>query len=402
MNGSKISGVAMFVPSFEPLSMGGSETQTKRLSKELVKNGVDVFIVTPGTMELPREETIEGIKVFRFTKWFRKIIKAALVNKKVVFDYSQKQGYDLLYAEKPGDWRELISMITTFMSAFPVFFKRRRDFQIIQINTVTNFAVIGTLIGRLLRKRVIVKDSTMDGLLRMLMTPFPNAARRFLIRYVSVFVAMTKVIAENYQKVGLPENKIIMIPNGIESIPIPAAVKNFTSNCLFVGNLYHQPAKGIDILLKAWPEVLRAVPDAMLTIVGDGNIPKYQQFVKELDIAASVHFTGKQKPVEYYLSHDLFILPSRREGMSNALMEAMMYGMPVVATDISGSQDLIDGEGGRLVPSNNAAALAEAITELLCQPEQFISMGRYNREKVSRLCSMERVAKSYIECYGKN
>jgi glycosyltransferase involved in cell wall biosynthesis len=111
-------------------------------------------------------------------------------------------------------------------------------------------------------------------------------------------------------------------------------------------------------------------------------------------------FTGKADPESYYLSHDIFILPSRREGMSNALMEAMMYGMPVIATDISGNQDLIDDEkGGYLVAPNDADSLLQKIISLLRNPEELTRMGEYNRKKIKELCDMKIIADLYIDCY---
>jgi glycosyltransferase involved in cell wall biosynthesis len=397
-------GVAMFSLFFEPLSMGGSEMQAKRLSKELLKMGMDVIIVTSGNKSLPTFEVIDGIKIYRFISFksrFKKTKNTLIQEKEVVFDYSDKEGKDLIYTHKSNtSIKQFIFLIDILLNAFITFWKLRKQFSVIQINTVSYMAFFGSLIGHLLGKKVIVKDSTMDGIIQMQDTPFPSFARKYIISHVDLFIAMTCVIAENYRKVGVPENKIKMIPNGIDTEnSLPETVRSGRGKCLFVGNLYQQPAKGVDILLKAWPDVLRVIPSATLTIVGDGNIAKYRQYVEMQGLSASVVFTGKQNPRDYYLSHDLFVLPSRREGMSNALIEAMLYAMPVVATDISGNQDLITDKGGRLVVPNNADSLSAAIVEMLKQPTLLPAMGQHNRDCIMRLCSLSRVAELYSECY---
>jgi glycosyltransferase involved in cell wall biosynthesis len=396
-------GVAMFSLFFEPLSMGGAETQAKRLSQLLLKQGTNVFFVTSGIKGLPASEVIGGVQVYRYFPLLPRIKKPRPVTEmEVIFDYSQKQGTQLLYASTRVDWRKALMMADNFFYAFRVFWKHRKEFSILQINTLSHFSVTGALIGMLLGKKVIIKDSTMDGIVQMQGTPFPAAARRFLIRRVSIFVAMTRAIAENYRKFGVPEEKIAMIPNGIDAEqPIPAAARSGTGKCLFVGNLYQQPAKGIDILLKAWPDVQHTVPSATLTIVGDGNIAKYRQHVESCGLAASVTFTGKQNPRDYYLTHDLFVLPSRREGMSNALMEAMLYALPVVATDISGNQDLITDDGGRLTRPNDTGSLAAAVIDMLLQPARLSEMGLHNRTAIMRRCSLSRVAELYSDCYKR-
>jgi glycosyltransferase involved in cell wall biosynthesis len=396
-------GVAMFSLFFEPLSMGGSEMQAKRLSKELMKKHTNVLIVTMGNKNLPRQETIDCLKIFRFIPFIHriKVKEKKYEQRDVIFDYSKYSGDDLLYSRSNRGLKQIISMTDIFISSFFLFLRLRNQFSIIQINTVSNVAIIGVLIGLILRKKVVIKDSTMDGLLQMRNTPFPFVSRILTIKYTSIFVAMTDVIAANYRKAGVPDCKIEIIPNGIEvqqSLPDPSRLG--TGKCLFVGNLYQQPAKGIDILLKAWPKVLNILPMASLTIVGDGAIDKYRDYIMNLGLEQSISFVGKKDSRNYYLTHDLFILPSRREGMSNALMEAMLYSLPVVATSISGNIDLIDVDGGRLVPPNDSEALSEAIIEMLRKPDCLSMMGRHNRDTIVKKCSITAVAHAYQECYS--
>jgi glycosyltransferase involved in cell wall biosynthesis len=413
MTCSKNKGIVMFLPMYEPLAMGGSEMQTKRLAKHLIGKGENIIIVTAGNSNLPRYELLEGIPVYRYIPIHQRIIglikkgknrniKLYPTQNEVIFDYSDVEGRDLLYPKVNVGIKQIIGIFNKLFPALLLCWKKRKEFDIIQINTVNVIAVIGTVIGKRLKKKIVVKDSTMDGINQMFKTPCPNVARRYLIRNVTVFVAMTRAIKTNYLKAGIPDHKIRLIPNGIDIINIPVQQKHFEYKFLFVGNLYQQPAKGVDILLKAWKNVIQQFPQATLTLIGDGNIGAYRQYMQKQGYAHSVVFVGKTDPKPYYLTHDIFVLPSRREGMSNALMEAMMYGLPVIATDVSGNQDLIgDGKGGYLVPANNVTLLCEKIIFLLQNPEQTILMGNYNRKNIERLCLMEKIADLYINCYNE-
>jgi glycosyltransferase involved in cell wall biosynthesis len=408
MSYSKNKGIAMFLPNYE--TVGGSEMQAKRLAKSLISKGENVIIVAGGRSGLPCHELREGIPVYRYIPIHKRIknlikkdknITSVQNRNKVIFDYSDRHGRDLLYPAVNAGIKEAILMLSILLPALFLCWKKRNEFDVIQINTVTYFAVIGTVIGKLLKKKTVVKDSTMDGVIQMIGTPCPNTARKYLIQNVTVFVAMTGAVKNNCLKAGVPEHKIRLIPNGIEVIDLPVRQKHFEYKFLFVGNLFQQPAKGIDILLKAWHSVIEQFPQAKLTLIGDGNIEAYRQHVQKQGYEHSVVFTGKTDPKPYYLTHDIFVLPSRREGMSNALMEAMMFGMPVVATDISGNQDLIDEpHGGYLVPANNVTSLCKKMILILQNPEQIALMGEYNRKKIECLYSMEKTANQYIKCYG--
>lgn len=233
----------------------------------------------------------------------------------------------------------------------------------------------------------------------MHLTPFPNLARKFIIKH-SYFISMTDQIYNNFILSGVSNNKIFKIPNGIEFIQISKSVVTGRFNCLFIGNLYQQPAKGIDVLFLAWKELLLQIPNAKLTIIGDGNIDAYENYLKKLGINESVTLAGRVNPVAHFNSHDLFILPSRREGMSNALMEAMMYGLPVVATNVSGSKDLIQhGINGYLVEVDDKNGLVEAINMALMNNELRVYCSKFNPERIKNLCDMNIVSNKYMHAY---
>jgi glycosyltransferase involved in cell wall biosynthesis len=114
-----------------------------------------------------------------------------------------------------------------------------------------------------------------------------------------------------------------------------------------------------------------------------------------------VDFPGFAENVsDCLLNSYLFILPSRLEGLSNALLEAMSLGVPCVVTDISGNQDLIKHRiSGLLVPSENPEALAEAVSFMLDNPEKAIEMGYNARKTIEKEYAISSIADKYISLY---
>jgi len=143
--------------------------------------------------------------------------------------------------------------------------------------------------------------------------------------------------------------------------------------------------KGHDVLLAAaerW-RTRRIAPQ--LLVVGDGpSGAELRRTASALGIAGDVHFTGTVDDVRPALAAmDVFVLPSREEGMSNALMEAMAVGRPIVATDVGGNAEVLDGGRlGVLVPSDDAMALADAVLGLLDDAERAAALGRVAHECV--------------------
>jgi glycosyltransferase involved in cell wall biosynthesis len=401
--------IAMIIPNFPPLSSGGAELQCLKLSRALIREGVRVLVVTQGQRNLPKNDVVDGVPVYRIfsilnslwqllARFKKKLIKPRKT--KTIFDYSSATT-----AESPGQKIHffLICYAIVFcINAFFVLWKRRHELQLIHVHSLEWAGITGAIIGKLLNKPVLIKDATMNGIERLQKYPFGLHLQKFIIDNCYC-IALTRAIEKTFTTTGVSSNRIFRIPNGIE-LPDDRPLKpNFEFKALFVGNLYQQPAKGIDILLKAWPLVLHKFPQATLEIVGDGNLDDYRKHIENLGIASSVCFLGKViRITEKYLSADIFVLSSRREGMSNALIEAMAHGLPCVATDISGSQDLIKpGENGILVPVDDVEKLADGILYLFANPDQARQMGIQARATIEQTCDFKKVVPQYLNIYRK-
>jgi len=199
-----------------------------------------------------------------------------------------------------------------------------------------------------------------------------------------------------------PELPIGVIPNGVDASAFHPAAENAARfgpvRLLFVGRVVFQ--KGLDVLFRA----LAALPKELeyeLEIIGDGDQrPELTIEAAHLGLVPRIKFAGwcdRAHIAERYRAADLFVFPSRDEGMPNVVLEAMASGLPIVATAIAGSAELVrEGENGHLVPTENAPALTDALARLIAQPETRRAMGRSSRERIEREYTWARVAACYL------
>ena len=170
-----------------------------------------------------------------------------------------------------------------------------------------------------------------------------------------------------------------------------------------VGNI--RRVKGYDIMIKAAASIRPHFPGVSFSIAGDVLEPDYfaelQAMVRDLDLSDRFHFVGEVTDLQQYLcSADIFVLPSRSEGFSNAIVEAMAASLPVIATDVGGNAEAVkDGVSGLLVPPDDPAALSAAITRLLINPTQTKAMGAAGNSLAAKYFTTEammtRIASTY-------
>jgi glycosyltransferase involved in cell wall biosynthesis len=198
-----------------------------------------------------------------------------------------------------------------------------------------------------------------------------------------------------------------LIPNGVDITRFqPAHTNNSLTKqsqvVLCLARLSYQ--KGIDVLLQAWRLVHEQAPQAQLIIVGTGSLQsQLERMARELGIANSVEFAGLRNDAVSQLHRGgVAVLPSRYEGMSHALLEAMACGLPCVTTRVSGSEDLIQqGVNGLLVEPEDYQGLAQALICLLDDLELAQKYGEAARAAVEKDYSLERIVDTYIELYHR-
>ena len=169
-----------------------------------------------------------------------------------------------------------------------------------------------------------------------------------------------------------------------------------------VGRLH--PQKGIDVALQAARILqMQGLGDKIeVAMYGAGYTEyDYHKMAFDLGVADVVHFHAFEKDIfPIYQSADCFLLPSRGEGLSNSLLEAMAMELPVIATAVSGTLDVIeDRVDGILVPADSPEMLAEAMKEIVNNPRLAQAMGKKARQKVECAYSLDSIAQQYSDLY---
>ncbi len=203
---------------------------------------------------------------------------------------------------------------------------------------------------------------------------------RFGLKNVDAFIAPSKYIQNLAQSDVSP---IIHVPNFVEARQFHELTNNY--NLLFVGRL--EKMKGVEFLIQAMAFIIKAFPQATLTIIGDGSAKTaLLNTVKDLQMDKYIQFIGWMENKEldtYYEKASIVVIPSFwPENFPTVCNEAMSIGRPVIGTNIGGIPEIIDdGVNGYLVEPQNPAQIAEKVCNLFLEGELLIKMGRNARKK---------------------
>jgi glycosyltransferase involved in cell wall biosynthesis len=171
-----------------------------------------------------------------------------------------------------------------------------------------------------------------------------------------------------------------------------------------VGNI--RRVKGHDVFIRAAASLVAQFPHVSFHIAGDVLEPDYfeelQTLIRNLNLSGRFHFAGGVANLREYLSTaDIFVLPSRSEGFSNAIVEAMAASLPVVATDAGGNAEAVtDGVSGFIVPSEDPAALDAAIARLLSDPPKAQEMGAAGKKLASEKFTTDAMMRQITLAYA--
>ncbi len=406
------------IATFHPL-VGGAETQALAQGRMLQERGYEPTVITfRHKKHWRRRDMVEGVPVIR--------VAGELLAGRERFSRPLQQ---LLY---------MLALLTMGMALW----RDRHKYDLLHVYQLSLLALPTALVCRLTGKPMLISvrstgtghskgshsstsliagpldpsmswlhiegqtwvDGDLEALLR-LGRPVVRFARA-LLRSIGARVVILSTRMQSYLAANdftLPD--LQLIPNGVDvnhyrPLHDEAQAEQRARTIVCVSRLRYE--KGIDVLLQAWYLVQQQMPQARLVLVGSGRLePQLLSMAQALGLMESVEFAGMQSDVAgQFHRGTVAVLPSRWEGMPNAVLEAMACGLPCVATRVSGSEDIIiDGVNGLLVDSEDYEGMAEALLTLLCDPALTQQYGQAARTRIEQQYSLEHITDIYLDLY---
>ena len=360
----------MVIHQFRPIA-SGAEMQVERLGGNLVKLGHQAAVLTQRRVpqSLPFE-IIHGISVHR-----------------VDFPLSY-----WTYRDIGKQFRFLV--------------RNRHSYDIIHSHQCFNHAVVDALAARCFGKKSILKIACAGevGDLNVFSQFRGFNLVQKILHQTDAVIAISTEIEKELQEYGFPAEHIYSIPNGVDADeferrrPFPDRSKVIF---LLIGR--RTPQKGIDIAFRAIQSLLqKGMVNIELRLYGlDYPEYDYRKMAQECGVQSVVRFYSHTDNIQdvYHDAHCL-LLPSRTEGLSNVLLEAMSLELPVIATRISGTVDVVEHDrSGILIAPEDPEALAAAMMQVIKNPDRACRLGKNARQRIKEKFSLDSVARQYSNLY---
>ncbi len=382
-------GVLMVIGVYHP-EISGAANQCRLLVKTLSREINFSVLTTTRNPDLPRRCQIDNTDVFR-----------VLIQRKGIINY----------------YKAMTRMASLFLF-------HRKHFHIVHLHGFSYKSAFLTALSKIFRKKVIIKMTSVGH-----DDPFSMKKRGFLLNYffsrADYYVGVSPIFEKLYRQSQLPSNRFKLIPNGVDTNwfhPVLSSEKTMLRNqlglpekmklILFVGHFSHE--KSPFHLLDSWiKNVAKTYLDTGIVFIGSTNPNHYEvdtQLVNEIKKMADYYFNEKIFFIErtyeiekYYQAADIFAMPSSREGMPNALLEAMACSPPVIVSRLEGITDWIisDGKNGLLFDPSVWDELGRAINRILNDNALAESLGKEARMTVVDKFSIDRVSAEYLKLYHR-
>jgi len=357
--------------------VGGAEIQLQRLIPRLQARGFEVCVVTRKETGLESFVKVEGVPVYRVASPGPKLLAGAL------FTLSAAR---LLSRLRPNviHAHEILSPTSAAFLA-----KRFHGWPVIV--TIHRGGIMGDIYK--LKHRLF-------------------GMRRFHIlrQGVDAFVVISREIDNELAKLNVPLEKRAFIPNGVDTeyfAPLSQVQKKYlraelsippkTIVVVYLGRLVAE--KRVDHLLRIWPDVQAAFPEALLLIVGTGSEePQLREMAGQ-----GIQFIGQIRDAARYLqAADLYVSPSSTEGLSLSLLEALSSGLPVLVTSVGGARDVIQHNvNGYLIPPDDLPCLRLGLLTLLGDSTLRRRLGESGRQRILSDYSLDAIANQLADLYTR-
>ncbi|MBI9034843.1 MAG: glycosyltransferase family 4 protein [Bacteroidales bacterium] len=408
MKKSNQPGVLMLIHNFRPGPTGGAEIQAERLARSLLQRGHSVRILTnPITYisewfdfggnipDAPEEEFFFGTVEQR---------PSEALDESNYEDNSSSRGL----IHRPN-FHLAYDIYGGIIETYKYLVRHRKNYDILHCHMAYGHAVVAIVAGKILRKPSIIKIACAGefGEFANLSTFKGFNAALHVLHHADAMIAISSEVEAELLSNGFSPKRIVKIPNGVDTNyfkPANERIENNKVQFLLVGR--RQPQKGVDILIRA-AKILKNDgfgEQFEIQLCGaDHEEYDYQSMANKLGVTQQLSFLPFQNDMrKFYHSVDCFLLPSRGEGLSNALLEAMSSGLPAIATRISGNPDVITHEkDGLLIPTESPQDLAEAMKRIILEPELRKQLGENANKRILEAYSIDYISEQYSELYRR-
>jgi len=357
---------------------GGAEAQAQKLGRALTAKGASLEFATPKTEAGQAiDEIVDGVPLHRINYPQIKVLGAII----------------------------LLIRFAWFL------FKRRNDFDVIHVHITRLLASVAVAVRPLTGIPVIAKISGYfefkGGVLDPEAVNPANVLLKRTLRKIDYVQTISVQTREKLLEAGFRDEQILFIPNGVdtaEAIKITDAPREANDALVFgyCGRL--REVKGVHILIDAFEAFLATQPQGSvkLRIAGDGTLfEELTQRVVDSGLNDSIEFLGNvDNTLEFYKSLDVYVQPSFAEGLPNAVIEAMVSKLPILATNIGGNSDLVThGQEGWLFEAGEAQELVALMQHCVKERDTLAQVGLVGRKRIIDHYDIDAVTDNLLDVY---
>lgn len=280
--------------------------------------------------------------------------------------------------------------------------------------------VVASLLAQIVRRRPLVLmsddyEAQSNELRSAFLKKIFEISERILARRAKAIIVMSKFLESHYRKITNPE-KVFYIPPGItperferllltqDDIRTQLSLGD-ARVVLFFGSLHAKSGHRVDLLIKAFSKVTKHVQNVKLLLIGSGEINELKNLAKELHVEKDVVFSGRfpfEHLPSYVNSADIIVDPVddsivNKAKCSTRVRVGMLFGRPVITGDVGDRADML-GEAGIVVPPDDIQALAQALIDLLKDPDRAKSLGQKGKERI-KCFYWDEIIKDYLKIY---